>query len=426
MTLEFVNHSSFIIRYNEINLISDPWLEGTAFDNGWNLLSETKFNYSEFEGITHIWFSHEHPDHFSPPNLMKIPIETRKKITVLFQETTDKKVADFCKKANFKNAIELIENTPYYLSEDFSITCNPYTDGDSYSILNVNNFKILNLNDCIVDTEKKALDIKSVTGTIDVLLTQFGYASKIGNTEDLELRKKASEEKLKRIEYQFKNLNPKIIIPFASFIYYSHEENFYMNNGANRIDTVFDYIENQLKTSCNVLYPGDIWNVNTKWDSKTSINNYLIDYKKIETKKLNKSKKIEENQLIKESEKFIKTLIDGYPYFKRTITSLKCDIHINDYNKTFRLCKKGLISRKIDRESCDISISSEALFYCFRELWGSGTLNVNGRFQVPKKGQYWKFRLFSKIALALNRKDKFPIPETPTLIKKIQNRIKLN
>ena len=73
MKLKFVNHSSFIIEHNGISLISDPWLEGIVFNNGWDLISKTKLSYNDFKDINYIWFSHEHPDHFFPPNLKLIP-----------------------------------------------------------------------------------------------------------------------------------------------------------------------------------------------------------------------------------------------------------------------------------------------------------------------------------------------------------------
>src|SRR3569832_1403001 len=110
MKITFVNHASFIIDYKKIKLICDPWLEGTAFDNGWALLSKTQLAYEDFKTITHIWFSHEHPDHFSPPSLARIPLDYRKNITILFQETIDGKVLEFCRKLEFKTLIALEEN----------------------------------------------------------------------------------------------------------------------------------------------------------------------------------------------------------------------------------------------------------------------------------------------------------------------------
>ena len=66
-SIKFINHASVIVSDNSISVLSDPWYEGDAFHKGWNLLHETKTNDVEviLNEITHIWISHEHPDHFS-------------------------------------------------------------------------------------------------------------------------------------------------------------------------------------------------------------------------------------------------------------------------------------------------------------------------------------------------------------------------
>jgi L-ascorbate metabolism protein UlaG (beta-lactamase superfamily) len=71
MTVEFINHARLLIEQDKICLLSDPWLEGSVFNNGWKLITPTQFSYEEFAKVTHIWFSNEHPDHFFPPNIKK-------------------------------------------------------------------------------------------------------------------------------------------------------------------------------------------------------------------------------------------------------------------------------------------------------------------------------------------------------------------
>ena len=84
LKLEWINHSSFLLEHGRVRLLCDPWIEGYVFDNNWAQLSPTKFSYADFARVTHLWFSHEHPDHFFPPNLEKIAPEIRRNITVLF------------------------------------------------------------------------------------------------------------------------------------------------------------------------------------------------------------------------------------------------------------------------------------------------------------------------------------------------------
>jgi hypothetical protein len=84
--------------------------------------------------------------------------------------------------------------------------------------------------------------------------------------------------------------------------------------------------------------------------------------------------------------------------------------------------KKGLKQIKsIDEKLCDISIGSDSLNYCFKELWGGDTLNVNGRFQICDKRKYKKFRDFGNISSNLNRREDFPVQSK---IQRLNNKIK--
>jgi L-ascorbate metabolism protein UlaG (beta-lactamase superfamily) len=65
--IEFLNHASVLVSNEQVSLLSDPWYQGDAFHKGWNLIHE--FSDDEIINllgrVTHIWISHEHPDHFS-------------------------------------------------------------------------------------------------------------------------------------------------------------------------------------------------------------------------------------------------------------------------------------------------------------------------------------------------------------------------
>lgn len=75
--ITFLNHASFIVELNGIKILNDPYLFNSAFNNGWNLIKEIDHN-SFLKNITHIYISHEHPDHFSIPFLKTISLEQKK------------------------------------------------------------------------------------------------------------------------------------------------------------------------------------------------------------------------------------------------------------------------------------------------------------------------------------------------------------
>ena len=117
-SLQLINHASILIKHGEISLLSDPWYQGDAFHKGWDLLHKTSDTEADriLDQITHIWISHEHPDHFSVKDLKYI-YNLNKNIKILFQETLDKRVISFCKNLGF-NVIEVKNFQKYFFDKN--------------------------------------------------------------------------------------------------------------------------------------------------------------------------------------------------------------------------------------------------------------------------------------------------------------------
>ena len=178
---------------------------------------------------------HEHPDHFSPPNIFKIPEEHRAGITVLYQSTQDGKVAAFCKKAGFKDVIELPHGEAVEIAPGFELTCQPYSD-DSWLLIRTPDCSILNLNDCLIFDEQSAREISEKVGSIDVMMTQFSISSWDGNREERKRRFDGARNMLDKLIMQVDLIKPKYTIRSASYVWFCHEENFWINEAHNRID----------------------------------------------------------------------------------------------------------------------------------------------------------------------------------------------
>ena len=276
MLLEWVNNASFILESGPVRMICDPWMEGTIFNGGWKLLSETRFRYEDFAKITHIWLSHEHPDHFSPPSLQSIPEEYRRRITVLFHHTKDKRVLKFCKALRFKLQ-ELPEEEAVTLAPDFKLICGRQGLLDSWLAVFAEGKTLLNMNDCLYERRTELAPIKAQVGKVDLLLSQFSYANWVGNPDDYASHKEHADRKRAELRTQMRILQPAMFVPFASFIYFSHTENFFMNRAVNRIPEVYEFATHELQVPTVVLYPGDHWEVDTPRDSSESIRRYELD-----------------------------------------------------------------------------------------------------------------------------------------------------
>jgi UDP-MurNAc hydroxylase len=403
--ITWVNHSSFVIEQGQTGLICDPWLEGSIFNNGWDLMSPTRWQYDDFRRLTHIWFSHEHPDHFFPPNIKKIPEDVRPRLEVLYQATQDGKVLDFCRKLGFRTR----ELRPFEwtdLGDSMRVKCGTFPPYDSWMLFDVGGFKILNLNDCQTKTPAMAEKLLKRTGPVDVLLSQFSYACWVGNPENQEGRKRAAKRALEQISYQIEAIRPRYFIPSASFILFSHEENNYLNDTINRVGSVLKFLENYTDVEAFAMYPGDKWIVGGPHDGDGALKKYTSDYE-LGVRAYHKSESVPRSDLEQIAAKCLTRLRAKNNWIFVKLASMpparlfgEVTVFLTDYHHAVRFdIFKGLQQApEVKNTEADISMSSASLAFALKNDWGFDTLYVNACFRASGEG----FRRFERsLSLAL-------------------------
>jgi len=439
MQLEFVGHASVLLRRDPVHLLCDPWLDGAVFDNGWALLSAPVFRPEDFASVTHLWFSHEHPDHFNVRTLNMIPEPLRARITVLFHASADRKVVKHCEKMGFGKIIELEPGQWLSLAPGFDIRCDIWHDSDgddSWLLVRTPEGTLLNLNDCMVVTEEQLATLRASTGDVDVLLTQFSISSWDGNAEELDRRKAGAQAMLDKLVRQTRGLHAKHVVPFASFVWFCHAENAYMNAAIRPVSDAADMLLTQTDAQPVVLYPGDSWTVGETHDSSAAIARYAADFASLPARTPQASTSADLPTLQQAAERFGKAV-------KQDRSRLRLRLHAARINARQQLRVPGrspllnavaavsdelmlrvrpariwLTDHKISleysllydlqpvsyaREECDIELSSAALLFAFKFLWGGETLQINGRFnELYPDGRIPLFE-YLWIACAMNR-----------------------
>lgn len=411
-TIDWVNHASFVLRRGPVALLCDPWVTGTAFDDGWALCSPSAFGPEVIDAITHIWVSHEHPDHFSPASLRSIPEERRSSIEVLYQPTKDRKVLEFCGKLGFRTReLEARRWTP--LGSDVSVWVAPWSSGDSILGVRTPEATFLNLNDAVAH-HAPTLNLlrKHLDGVdIDVVMTQFSYANWEGNPDDVERRRRVAALKLDAMVAQTQAFEPRYVIPFASFVYFCHEENHYLNDEANRVGDAVAVLRDRTDAEPVVLYPGDTWTFGDEHDDAAAIERYDADVAAVlGAGAWVTSPTVDLPELQELARSFLAKL--GELNGERTLAAMHrlgllqgAHLWITDLDLAVRLDRDGLAPAPEHRSEagCDLALGSEALAFCFRQLYGGSTLNVNGRFREPAGGDPSRFRRYMQISGLNNR-----------------------
>ena len=390
MSIRFINHASVLISNDTCGLLSDPWYSGNSFNKGWNLLYENEKNEicKILESTNYIWISHEHPDHFSIKFFKEYAdIIKRKEIRILFQDTKDKRVITFLKKNNYL-VKELSINKKTQLNKDFKVTC--FKDGsyDSGLLIECNGKKILNLNDCVIRSTKRAKEVYKITGRVDILLTQFSYAAWKGGKERIDWRMDAAKDKIQNIKLQIEYFKPKYTIPFASYIYFSNEENKYLNDSINTPKKIHREL-NSINSQIIIMKPGDIFGGKkenycldssiTYWENlfNSIESRYFNTYESISFKKLKEKFDSYRQRIINNNYlylmKFIK-FISPISIFKPITIGLKdlsLTVEIDYIKNKFHICNTSPM----------IIMHSESLAFILGNQYGFDTLTVNGCFE---------------------------------------------
>ena len=385
---KFVNHSCGILTNNKKSLVMDPWIEGSVFNNSWNLLVKTtEKSIQSIKDSNCIWFSHEHPDHFNPPNIKLFGKDKE----YLFQKTKDKRVLNFLKEFS-SNVLELNSNETFELNNDFTIKVIPFQDLDSFCIIKIGDKTILNLNDCDIKSKKELIEIQKYSGKIDILMAQFSYAIGKSNKDDTQIRKNISNKILENLNYTISFLKPSYVIPFASFCYFSRYDNFYLNDSVNKIDYSINFLkEKNPDITFLCFYPGDVWDLNSAWNNNTSINKYKSDYNNISPISI-ESKKYDLNILQKVSIEFINqtnlknNMFKFYDFFNYNYHSIYFKLTDIDLNLCFDF-KNGLYQvKKIDNNLQYCELASDSLYQLFSSGYGYDALMIGGRFEANRYG----------------------------------------
>lgn len=400
--IRFVNHASFVVETRGVRLLCDPWIAGSAFHNGWNLLKEVP--HPGLDQIDFIWFSHEHPDHFSVSFLRSIAPERRAAITVLYQKTRDRRILQFCEQLGF-NTRELAHAEPTTLTDGLRVTCGQIPFYDSWLLIETPERRILNTNDCILERPGQLNAIRKHVQSCDILFTQFSYANWQDSRDNREALRALAREKLRRVAVQCEAFSPQFVVPFASFAYFSHVENAYMNADVNRPAAAVRFIEANCKAKPVLLTPNECWDGLSPHDNRPAVDWWERAYFEAMGREKNKAGA---------SVPFVDLCLKAEGAIRRVkaknnfslVTALqrmglisRVDFYLTDTDETVSFDWVNGLSFIKDSPFRTIDMHSETLAFIFENDFGVDTVNVNARFECSVKDKKRLIGLFSVLEL---------------------------
>jgi len=120
LRVTLISHASVLIETADVVIWTDPWITGRAFNESWALLPRPTESSVEkaIQKTTHLWLSHEHPDHFHIPTLRMLPADFKKRVALLFQYFPTDKMIDTFRKLGFTNIVTIKHRESLKISHD--------------------------------------------------------------------------------------------------------------------------------------------------------------------------------------------------------------------------------------------------------------------------------------------------------------------
>ena len=404
--LKIISHACVFVDLGEVKLLTDPWLFGECFNDGWSLkkanLSEESITKDEVNSITHLYLSHEHPDHFHIPSLKNLITKynfSNVQILCKNDPRTKKDIVKTLKTFGYKKFTLLDHLKNYNLDDNISIRIYHHRHIDSALLIFYKNQPLLiNLNDCEIQRQECKL-IQKMFGGFPILLNQFSIAGFNGIYSKKYLLED-KEKVLNNMIDQHLNLGASTTIPFASFCWFSSPDNKFLNQYHNTLmDVSRKFQDNKLNLYC-MEPPSNYANFNEL------INKFKPPSKElIEVESSSKSELIKTPLIIETIRKRISNLKSFSNKFIFYLLEKNLIIFISDNSTFIKIDFRRLKVKEInisDKENvCYLEINSQPLYFAFANSFGIQTLGVSGRYKfinykfVPK---IWKFlRIISSL-----------------------------
>lgn len=229
MKITNVGSACFVVEIGGIRLLTDPWITGLGFINGWAPLIEAH-NLEIFKSVDYVWFSHEHPDHFHPASLRKLSELWASFPKVLFQSTLNGRVATYLREKYGASVLEIPSNSTLALPEGPIVRIQDAGIYDSFLQIKSGGYCFTHLNDCCVCSRSEFSAIRAFAGShIHVVTSQYGLANGPTGKDDFAAIERAAQEKLNYFISQVEGISPDYAIPSSSAIHFCCPDNLWMN-----------------------------------------------------------------------------------------------------------------------------------------------------------------------------------------------------
>jgi len=376
-SITFINHACLLIKVGDLNILSDPWFFGRVFDNSWGLLQETEIDKwkQTLQQVTHIYISHEHPDHLHFPTLKVLKKILPDNCIVIYKRQSHQNVRNAIVSLGFQfleveigNQVELAHNIRFWLFADAY---------DTMMLLNYAGTWILNQNDCLLNS-KAERGIRELTSAIDIHFVQFSIAGWVGNPDEQRKLESARQNCRNRVLEDSRRLSSKSVVPFASFVEFQTPNNNYLNAYRTRLSELTSLPGLNLQ----VLFYGDeyLWS-NEESRQRTSDN--ISKYESLMSRSSiirPEEPNVSKEELIQKSHAWLNNLRSNcFPWLFPLTVRIGL---LNDNSHLEFNMLTGKVSILPKTKNLHAEVTPSLLLFLTSQPWGADTLFISGDIRI--------------------------------------------
>ncbi len=262
--LTYLGHAALMAEAGGRRLLMDPWLEDPGYLGAWWHFPPLAQGLEDLGPVDYVYCSHDHPDHFDPKTLRRLPRSTRFLVPRFTSAVLERRYAEL----GFTNLIPLEFGRTLELEGGMRVTCYR-TDlvwEDSALVVEADGAALFDQNDCKLGDEKLA----EIAGrhAIDIAFLPFSGAIQFPTCYTMpEKRKRAlcAERRrghLESLARRVQRLRPRHVVPFAGNFCLPAPDQLWMNE-INNINTPGDAVEwlaREVPEAVALqMNPGDTW-----------------------------------------------------------------------------------------------------------------------------------------------------------------------
>jgi UDP-MurNAc hydroxylase len=388
MKVQLISHASVVIETSDCAVWTDPWLRGKVFNDSWTLLPVHGFHESMLQKITHLWISHEHPDHLNFATLGALPESFKARVVVLFQDNDSRRTFESLGKLGYRNFVPLPHRKPVDITRATRVYC--YRAGTIDSCLAVMNEgdSVLDVNDAKLGARDCRI-IRNDLASVDVVLNQFSMAVCHPPGDYAQYLSRAGRQVLENLSANHRDLRAGATIPFASLMYWSSLDNKYLNEFSNKPADVKSFCDARGQQTA-ILFPGDVYETGQPYDSGPALRQYEQLLAGLNQLPFDVPVRVPLDQIRKSFEMMVEELHQKFPaVLLRLLRPLT--IHIPDLDITVQLSvARRSLNEVEDATPPDLIIYSQPLEFCFAKPYGAQTLAISRRYLLLKGRRNWR------------------------------------